>query len=92
MTYVNRLAKWPADATPKCFYNRPQFVSWLKEAKHSHGCNEAAFCTDCTPEYKAKMLAQNRCEFPDIEFVNDQDGFLQGVIPNGAAHTSFNTP
>lgn len=36
------------------------------------------FCTDCTPEYKEKMLKEGRCERPDIVFRTDRDGFLYG--------------
>lgn len=27
------------------------------------------FCTDCTPEFKAKMVAENRCSYPTVRFV-----------------------
>lgn len=72
--------------TPKCFHNSMEFASWATMAAFTGGCYESGFCTDCTPEYKAKMLAANRCEHPEIRFCLDQDGFIQGTakpIPEG---------
>jgi hypothetical protein len=65
--------------TPKCFHNHQQFVSWMATARITGGCYEAGYCTDCTPEYKARMTVANRCEHHEIRFTWDQDGFIQGT-------------
>jgi hypothetical protein len=70
----------PVYGTPKCFHNHQQFVIWMAAARNTGGCFEASYCTDCTPEYKARMLAEKRCDHPDIVFGPDEHGFIQGMV------------
>lgn len=40
------------------------------------------FCTDCTPEYQAKMIEEKRCRHPEIKFGRGEDGFIEGYLPD----------
>lgn len=78
--------------TPKCFHNHSQFTTWMKAARATGGCHEAGFCTDCTEEYKNRMLAAGRCEHPDVRFAPDEHGFIQGVISNSTTDATDHQP
>jgi hypothetical protein len=78
--------------TPPCFSTRLQFKMWMQSARITGGIYENGICTDCTAEYQAKMIEQKRCMHPDTYFAPDQDGFTQGVIPNGKTNTAPHTP
>lgn len=52
--------------TPMCA-DRQTYAEWHDYARRSPP-GEAGFCTDCTPEYQARMIAEGRCENPWIEF------------------------
>lgn len=40
------------------------------------------FCTDCTPDYQAKMIKEERCLHPEIQFRTDKDKFMEGYVPS----------
>ena len=66
---------------PDCFESRAQYKSWREAAKIStNGVLYAGVCTDCTPEYQAKMKAEFRCENPHVRFRTNQDGMLVGYV------------
>lgn len=56
-------------STPKCFDNRVQFRTWVEQARVCNPLPPFSVCTDCTPEYKLKMMHDRRCENPHIDFV-----------------------
>ena len=74
---VNRMksVKYPF---PQCFTSAEQFAIWREEASRTTISITAGYCTDCTPEYQTKMIAQNRCAHTDILFARDEDGFVTG--------------
>jgi hypothetical protein len=74
---------------PRCFPTHKHFAIWMQAAKHTGGCFDVGHCTDCTPEYKNRMMAQRRCDHPEIQFAPDEHGFIQGVI-HGQANTAPN--
>lgn len=75
---------------PLCFTSQQQFKMWMQSARITGGIYENGICTDCTAEYQAKMIAAKRCTHPDVYFTHDQDGFTQGVIPNGTTDAKNN--
>jgi len=56
---------------PRCFESQKLWDEWLDKAKAS-GLEdpEYNFCIDCTPQYKAKSLAENVCERPSTFFLS----------------------
>ena len=54
---------------PKCFDSRLQFKTWVEQARVCSPLPPFSVCTDCTPEYKLKMMHEGRCENPHIDFV-----------------------
>lgn len=57
---------------PLCWNNKANWVEW-------HRLNVLArdnpkrpldhFCTDCMPEFKARMVAEGKCEHPTVRFI-----------------------
>ena len=50
-----------------------EYNLWLEAAKIA-GPGGAGFCTDCTPEYAAKMRDAGKCDHPEIIFAHNGDG------------------
>lgn len=44
---------------PDCFRDYNQYAEWLRMARLAK--ESCTICEDCRPEYKAKMVAQERC-------------------------------
>lgn len=53
---------------PKCFPDFKTYKHWVELARLVEA-PEYGPCTDCTPEYKTKMMAEDKCENPHIIFV-----------------------
>jgi len=69
---------------PACFDTDEQYQEWLAAAhnvKALGGKFTSDYCTDCTPEHKAKMECAGRCAFPGTKFVRNQEGGLYGRRP-----------
>jgi hypothetical protein len=64
-----------AGAWPRCTTQK-EYRLWKRAASEVYAAY--GFCTDCTPEYKEKMLAEGRCEHPKIIFRRDKDGYIFG--------------
>lgn len=64
----------PETITPGCFPSKARFVAWLR----SWTKEPMTFCTDCTAQRKAAMVAQHRCAFVDVTFDVDSDGWTRG--------------
>lgn len=73
-----------------------QYDEWRERARLSHPNRAAWFCADCTPQYQAKMKAQDKCVRPYIKFklVREDDEVedsvhllssaeLVGYVPSG---------
>ena len=62
---------------PMCF-TRQQYQDW----KEAAGSEPPAMgpCTDCTPEFKQEMLEKNRCENPQVVFL-EVNGVSTAHIP-----------
>jgi hypothetical protein len=63
----------PACATKK------QFLLWMEAARQYRPAPKVGFCEDCTAEYQADMIEQNRCENVHVWFTTDEDGFEHGT-------------
>jgi hypothetical protein len=63
---------------PKCFESAEQYRAWKECARLSPV--QLGVCADCTPEYQAKMINAKRCENPQVQFDEDDDGAVEGVI------------
>jgi hypothetical protein len=57
-----------------------QYREWREAARNSRPSISAWFCTDCTPAYQKKMLAQEKCVRPEIKFKLDEDGGHAGYV------------
>lgn len=56
------------NARPACC-SPEDWREWSKSKTANYGPNVVdQICVDCTPEYKAKMMAQGRCDWPCVEF------------------------
>lgn len=66
---------------PRCF-SQEAWLLWLEAARSAlpprNGLREHRWCSDCTPEYKQKMVDAKRCAHPEVLFRVDEDGFLEG--------------
>lgn len=62
---------------PFCFTSKAQFDKWAQAAAGSRP-GRSGYCTDCTPEYQARMKDEHRCGFPSVTFYEDDDGFVAG--------------
>lgn len=67
---------------PPCFDSQKQYADWL-EANAGYSPRERPdfpkepnYCRDCSQAYKDRMVAENRCIFPEIIFkqVRDVEG------------------
>ena len=61
---------------PMCFDSDEQFKLWRSAAKIAHP-GGSWVCSDCTPEYQAKMIKEYRCEKPLARFIRE-DGEMVG--------------
>jgi hypothetical protein len=67
------------EANYKCATDE-QYREWREAARNSRPSISAWFCTDCTPAYQKKMLAQEKCVRPEIKFKLDEDGGHAGYV------------
>lgn len=67
-----------ASKVPQCFSSLEQYKAWKECARMSYAPNHV--CTDCTPEYQERMKDEGRCENPQVQFEEDEDGFIFGVV------------
>ena len=65
---------------PPCFESADQFTDWKKFARASAFDSAASVCADCTPEYKDRMMKEDRCSEPRVTFVMFH-GELIGELP-----------
>jgi hypothetical protein len=63
---------------PECATEK-EFRLWRISAREVYASYN--FCTDCTLEYKERMILEGRCEKPDTIFLRDKDGFVFGRPP-----------
>ena len=55
-------------------------MDWRRLANKSHLRSRASVCVDCTPQYKAQMLTEDRCAEPEVYF-HDENGEMVGDFP-----------
>jgi hypothetical protein len=67
-----------AGPTPKCC-TKEQYVLWIDAARQYRPAPKVGFCEDCTAQYQAEMIEQNRCENVHVWFTTDEDGFEHGT-------------
>lgn len=57
---------------PACFVTKLQYTLYRNKAAYLRSCRKLSpkftYCTDCTPEYRDKMIAEGRCRFPGTTF------------------------
>jgi hypothetical protein len=61
---------------PLCFDSLAQYNLWKAAARQSNP-GGSHICADCTPEYQAKMIKDQRCEKPLARFIRE-DGEMVG--------------
>lgn len=61
---------------PTCFETSDQYGKYkvLAQLTATEGFT---FCTDCTPEYRDRMISEGRCKFPGTRFAKN-NGVLVG--------------
>jgi hypothetical protein len=66
---------------PSCF-SIAQWDGWSTAARDAiaaqNGALPAGPCTDCTPQYQARMIREGRCEHPDTLFSVRAGGGVEG--------------
>jgi len=65
---------------PECFSSKKQFLEWKRLARASNLISRASVCVDCTPEYKTRMMQEDRCSEPEVYF-HHVNGELVGDFP-----------
>lgn len=58
-----------AESYPACFNNASQYRDWIYLNRQATQPRDPSYCLDCTPEYKEKMMNENRCSHPETRFV-----------------------
>jgi len=53
---------------PACFDSMEQFKLWQEAARAAYP-GASFICSDCTPEYRDRMVKQNRCAKPLTRFI-----------------------
>jgi hypothetical protein len=59
-----------------------QYEEWRRAARLSPPPYDSWICTDCTPEYQAKMKAKGWCARPEIRFKRTQRDGIEGFVPS----------
>jgi tRNA A37 threonylcarbamoyladenosine dehydratase len=57
---------------PPCFQSNEQWEEYkdlAQDSSHSNTRESFNYCTDCTPQYQAKMKAQGKCRHPATSFI-----------------------
>lgn len=54
---------------PRCFDTQKQWVEYIEARQDMGRRGWKNYCTDCTPDYKDKMVVQGRCAFPRVIFI-----------------------
>jgi len=62
------------EGTPRCSNSPEEYAEWRRFSRFQY--LPSGFCTDCTPDYKCKMMREGRCDYPEIEFDENDDGYL----------------
>jgi len=62
---------------PACF-SAEEWQAWTRQALKEPPSKSDWACSDCTPEFKARMTDIGCCDWPCVEFVDDGDGGLEG--------------
>lgn len=62
---------------PRCFESQAQWNTYRTLAQYCAG-NGFTYCTDCTQEYKDKMVAGGRCEYQGTKFKTMAQGIIVG--------------
>lgn len=68
---------------PRCF-DHAQWSSWKKACSRGRVFpnQKDTYCEDCTPDYKREMMKADKCDWPDVKFIVDADGFTYGYRPS----------
>ena len=66
-------------AKPDCFTD-DEWLQWLAHLPRvAYRPNEHDWaCQDCHPAHQTEMLLQERCSWPDVEFMSMPDGTMEG--------------
>ena len=70
-----------ANQIPTCF-DHAQWAWWKKACSRASINKKDAYCEDCTPDYKREMLKAGKCDWQDVKFIVDEDGFTYGYRPS----------
>lgn len=67
---------------PDCFDSEVQYRDYMTLKRMSQVVlhKHPGVCMDCTPEYKAKMLEQGRCQHPETLFVVQVDRHMESSL------------
>ena len=61
-----------------CF-SHAEWKAWTRASYHCRPDARDYACADCTPEFKARMLAERKCMWPCVQFVTEEDGGIRGI-------------
>ena len=57
------------ESHPDCFNSSKQYRDYVWLMRGASEPKDTGVCLDCSPEYKARMMAEGRCEHPETKFV-----------------------
>lgn len=67
---------------PACYDSQGDWDRWRESADQlaslGNNFNPKNFCADCQLSRQTKMVAANRCAYPDVKFVDAGNGGLYG--------------
>jgi len=58
-----------AGSYPACFSSASQYREWIYLNRQASQPRDPSYCLDCTPEFKERMMGENRCSHPETRFV-----------------------
>ena len=82
------LDKRTRPAKPACFDSQQQWEEWYAAAEicrdlanKPEKANVVGYCTDCNPEYQARMIREKRCGWPGVTFMRTDGKAVFGRRP-----------
>ena len=72
-----------AHRIPLCF-DHAQWASWREACSRGRVFpnQKDTYCEDCTPDDKRDLIKIGKCEWPDVKFIVDEDGYTYGYRPS----------
>lgn len=63
---------------PPCFPDDASLLAWRNMNHYVVEPQPSGYCTDCMPDYQARMCAEGRCKHPETSFISLPQGGVEG--------------